>query len=304
MIYNAVSSKYIISKVYRDANIDFSTFEYDAIEWIGEALDFIGSGMQLVKKEVWGVVESHKCKLPDDLAFLRTVFVVNNAPLKENWESEEFPYDLEKVKNLKKHILPRQNNLNTDALGEPSTDIVQKDYYENDDEDLYDNVKTFKSGVTRTQQEHYVLNPNYIHTTFETGLVLFAYKAFPVDEDGWPLVPDDSAFKEALTWYILQKLIMRGQYNNKQINYEIAHQMWLKYCTQARNRATFPDLDGMEELLQSWTRMVNLQHFNKSNLRDQIQDGREGIPSGPTVDYRVTENGVTRITESESIREV
>jgi hypothetical protein len=56
----------------------------------------------------------------------------------------------------------------------------------------------------------YKINDNYIITTFKEGAsVLMAYKAFPVDEDGYPLIPDNEKFKQAVQWYIMHKLAFR-----------------------------------------------------------------------------------------------
>lgn len=42
----------------------------------------------------------------------------------------------------------------------------------------------------------------FIFTTFETGSVIVAYKAIPVDEEGYPLILDNEVYKNALELYI------------------------------------------------------------------------------------------------------
>lgn len=298
MTYNAVSSQAILAKVYRDFGIDDPSWEIDAIEWIGEALEFIGAGVPMEKKEVWTDVNDHTAKLPEDLIYLTSVQVVNNAPLKDDWKTSDFPYDLDKVQDKKKWKLPRQNSITHDGIGDSSTDRVYEYGDQSTSSDSYESPKDSAPLFRDGEVESYVLNPNYIHTTFETGLILFVYKGVPTDNDGFPLVPDHVKFKEACSWYIAKKLKLRGN-AQVSVDYSTANQMWNKRCTQARNQANFPDLDKYEEFLQHWTQMVNKRHFNKSNLNTigggDIQDARTG--SGVNFNYRVTEDGEVRLLD-------
>ena len=54
----------------------------------------------------------------------------------------------------------------------------------------------------------YTLNDCYIFTNFKEGTVQLDYKAFPTDEDCYPLVPDDISFSEALFWYVYKKILL------------------------------------------------------------------------------------------------
>lgn len=306
MIYDAVSSKAVIGKVYRDTTIDNPSFEYDAIEWIGEALEWIGTGGQLIDKEAWIISTNHSAVLPSELHRLKGVWVVNDAPLKNNWRQSNFPYDLEAVEDKQKYKLERSDQQLHDGIGDASTDLQKSNLYDDKDEidtsfqqlqgtGSGDPVKT--NNISYDYKETYHLNGNVLKTSFEAGLLLIAYKGLPLDQDGYPLVPDDVAFKEACSWHIIKKLALQGRTNN--IDYELAEQKWLKRATQARNRMNMPDQDEYEKFLQSWTKMVETERYNKGNI-GHVSDGREGEPD--TFNYRVTEDGVTRITESGDTR--
>jgi hypothetical protein len=52
----------------------------------------------------------------------------------------------------------------------------------------------------------YKLNNDFMFTSFEEGDVDLAYKAFPIDEEGFPLVPDNPSAIEAITWHIAYKI--------------------------------------------------------------------------------------------------
>lgn len=308
MIYNAVSAKAIIAKTYRDHNID-DNIELDAIEWMGEALDAIGAGTQRIQKETWIIGTNHSATLPPDLETLNSVYAVNNAPLKENWQEEEFPYDLSNVKDLPKHMIGRSNQLLHDGIGGDTTNLptttfnqsgnVQTIFQELQGEEVPETNQNTTSG---SYMETYYLNGSELKTSFENALLLISYMGYPLDEDGYPLVPDDYSFKEALMWYIAKKLILGGK--KLIVGYEIANQKWLKYCTQARNKANYPDLDGYQNFFESWVQMTNTRHYNRPTYPYTITDStRDGVDQGIiTGNYRVTENGVTRITENNNTR--
>jgi len=314
MVYNAVSTKAIIAKVYRDLNLEDPSFELDAIEWMGEALDWIGAGVSSINKESFVIATNHTATLPSDLEILKGVWVVDDAPLKNNWRDEEFSYDLSQVEDLQKYKIERSDEQLHEGIGDSSTDLQEGGGYNDNDEitTTFQQLQGTGSGdpvdtndVGYNSKENYHLNGNQLKTSFNSGLVLVAYKGLPLDEDGYPLVPDDVAFKEALFWYIAKKLALTGK--NLVVDHETAEQKWLKRCTQARNRAKFPDLDEYEKFLQSWTKMVETERFNKGNIAklndkrgDLIESG--DYDPGLTGDYRVTEDGVTRITEDGDTR--
>ena len=74
-IYKNVSSKEIIRKVFRDIKPRTADFVHDAIEWIGEALEHIGSAPQLCQKQVVIDIKDHKGCLPGDLYYINQVAV-------------------------------------------------------------------------------------------------------------------------------------------------------------------------------------------------------------------------------------
>lgn len=89
-----------------------------------------------------------------------------------------------------------------------------------------------------------------MHTTFESGKVLYAYYRPPLDEDGFPLVPDFGLTIEALNYWVIYKMSLGG-FKHKVISFDKAYQMWMQLYPQARNRVNYPSLEEM----QSFTRM-------------------------------------------------
>lgn len=207
MINKTTSCKLVIAKIYRDLGLNDPNYEYDMIEWIGEALDFIGAGVQFETKISTIQVENFKGLLPVGLV------VIN-----------QLRYDDKYIKY------------------NPSSFKGQIDNSPNH----YANT-----------EETYTLNPNFIVTTFEEGEVEISYKAVAVDEDGYPLVPDNQYYREALFWYCLKQMLLKGyQPKMEQMTYEFAMQQWKFYCTAARNKANYPDIGGYERFKEIWTGLI------------------------------------------------
>lgn len=56
--------------------------------------------------------------------------------------------------------------------------------------------------LPRAADYAFSINNSYIYLSKEKGNLKMSYKAIPVDEDGWPLIPDNPVFFRALSLYI------------------------------------------------------------------------------------------------------
>lgn len=61
-----------------------------------------------------------------------------------------------------------------------------------------------------TTGAYYVPCPNHIQTSFEEGCVTFYYRKMPVDDNGYPLIPDEENLKFGLGWFLMAMLSMGG----------------------------------------------------------------------------------------------
>ena len=128
-------------------------------------------------------------------------------------------------------------------------------------------------------EDTYIIDNDYIKTSFQSGTICLSYTAFPTDEDCYPLVPDEISFKEALFWYIYKKLLLSfvspPENRRNGIDYSFAEQQWKYYCTQARNAANYPDIDRYESFMNQWVRMIpNINRhdtaFENLNTREDL----------------------------------
>lgn len=287
MVYKQVSSKAVIAKVLSDLDIqEENTRETDMQEWIGEALEKIGAfptfNIKITGKEGLEFLEvaDYQVKLPDDLISIigvqfssskngqfiplrygtgtygyrggstngsnntgvtPTTEIVTAAMDLYNWTYEQA---LEEINN--DPIL--RSKLGT-YLSE--TDFVN--YKNRNRDDLY------------TDQYVYYINNNYIKLNIRSGYLMLAYQAMPVDEEGYPMVPNDASFFEALYWYITMKLLYpRWQQGSiRDAVYYDARSNWNYYCNQSYGKAMMPSADKLESLKNKWLQLYpDINDFN------------------------------------------
>jgi len=270
-IYKTTSSKVIIRKIFRDLKPSSDNWIDDAIEWIGEALEHIGSAPQLSQKQCVLTVADHKVLLPSDLYYINQV-AVNNTVSPIN--SSELESLTTKVTELKAAIVDAQANSleysdTASVLHEINNRIVvlENVYFKDSStlQPLQYGASTFHASMhcegcvneNMQYEDTYIIDNDYIKTSFVSGTICLSYMAFPTDEDCYPLVPDDISFKEAMFWYVYKKILLSTpQFKNNGIDYGTAEQQWKYYCTQARNAANYPDIDKMESFMNQWVRLV------------------------------------------------
>jgi len=292
-VYKNISSKMIIRKVMRDLKPNNAEWIDDSIEWIGEALEHIGAASQLCQKQCVIDIKDHKGCLPGDLYFINQVAVSSSVTPSTRDELDTLTTQ---VRELRADIgeynkTLEQDVANSSTITEAVVDKYDTQYKANVAElrelisritvleGIYFNTSNGGAGLEplsysastfhksmhcdncvnefSNHKESYIVNCDYIKTSFPTGKICLSYTAFPIDEDCYPMVPDDISYKEAMFWYIYKQMLLGGydKPNNK-IDYNFADQKWRYYCTQARNAANYPDIDRYESYMNQWVRLV------------------------------------------------
>ena len=289
-VYKTVSSKTIIRKIFRDLRPDQDNWIDDSIEWIGEALEHIGAAAQLCQKQCILDVADHKTCMPDDLYYINQVAINNSvSPV----TSKELDTLTDKVTELKDAIVAAQEDDleysdTASVLHEINSRIVvlENIYFKNENQlqPLQYGASTFHKSMHCTgcvnentqYEETYIVDCDYIKTSFASGKICLSYMAFPTDEDCYPLVPDDISFKEAMFWYIYKNLLLLNPLIKKNgINYTFAEQQWKYYCSQARNAANYPDIDRYESFMNQWVRLI--PNVNRHDVTFEQLNTREDL---------------------------
>lgn len=118
---------------------------------------------------------------------------------------------------------------------------------------------------------------NYIHTTFESGEITIYYKKIPTDERGYPKVPDDAKVVEALSWFILLRLVGRGYQHPVFNNYEklefkvMGQNNPFSLFAQARNSAYTADNEVRLLYHKLWSGLIPYRRANDNILFNGIE---------------------------------
>lgn len=290
-VYKTISSKRVIRKIFRDLKPSNDNWIDDAIEWIGEALEHIGAAGQLCQKQCVLEIKDHKVVMPSDLYYINQVAINGGVSPATSEELDEL---ITKVKDLQDEIAAAQAagteySSTTVVLHEINNRIkVLENVYFNDNSHTLQPLQYGASNFHRSMhcegcvnettyyEETYIVDCDYIKTSFHSGKICLSYMAFPTDDECYPLVPDDISYQEAMFWYIYKKILLGNpRFKNNQIGYEIADAKWKYYCTQARNASAYPDIDRYESFMNQWVRLI--PNINVHDLGFENLNTRENL---------------------------
>lgn len=127
--------------------------------------------------------------------------------------------------------------------------------------------------------EYSVILKKILRFSFETGSIAIAYNRQIVDLDtGYPMIPEDISYTEAITRYIKMKILDKQCYSGREGACGKADKAaidWHWYCKQAGNKALMLNgVDEHENYLRQRRYMLPLNHYysffgnmNKAELR-------------------------------------
>lgn len=165
--------------------------------------------------------------------------------------------------------------------------------------DLYKILQVRNSGLERTMKDIYTYSSDNFHyafdkdaekdntykvqggvifTSLKNGIIEIAYQAMKVDEDGYPLIPDDSSFINALELYI-KKQVFTTLFDTGKLTAQVYNNVLQEYSWavgQASTSLIKPTIDQMEALTNSLNTLIprTTEHstgFRHNNKRERIK---------------------------------
>ena len=248
----ALNGKYrnidaVIEKVHRDYGFT-DINKGDCAEWIGEILGLIGEEEIFIQKQTDGnndlcnlppiEVRNGRAKLPCDLVKLISVKdAVTGVTLLESLDN--FMPTFNDCKDGEIKFEDRRNSIQEDK----GCEKVLSDGEEN---------QLNYNELNKT----YRVNNDFIFTNFDNGYLIMSYVGFPIDDEGYPLIPDDESFMRSASLEIAYntafKMAMRGSINERFLDRLARERDW--YVGQAKNKAIIPNADKLESLKNMWVR--------------------------------------------------
>lgn len=122
----------------------------------------------------------------------------------------------------------------------------------------------------------YIITDIEIDQTESNQSLNLVYLGVPVDDNGYPLIPDDVYFMEACAKYVTYMIDYsewrKGNIPDKVINKSETD--WLFYVNSARGSANMPSTAQMENLKNVWVKLIPDQNGYNSNFRNNPRQER------------------------------
>ena len=293
MLYKYISSKRIISKVLTDLDLGEENIRItDLLEWIGESLLKIGGFPQFIirttGREDLPVLEisNYQSELPYDFHSLIQVSYSTSAsgpfyPMRYATGSYDYNPEVNDVTDTGVEDITSTSNLVTlcmqlynlsyaDALVKVNTEVNTREVLNS----LLTSTSTSISDITDSTDYTYTIRGGYIKTNQSTGYLQLSYQAIPTDIEGYPLIPDNESYVEALYWYCVMKLYYPKWVTGtiRDAVYYDARRSWNYYRKQAYGEAMMPDKGQLESIKNTWLRLIpNINEYDTSfsNLGQQ-----------------------------------
>lgn len=269
MINKLDSIDVVLNKVIRDLGLGENEIPYqDMVEWCAEALEHIGSYAQFEDKIGEILIENYEGFLPCDLyKVVKMDIGCEITPPSGGFyggslqqELNEAGVDYESLGAYTRFRLIQVPGL-----------AKQENQYVGTPEVLRRLANNPNLGLHTHTDLDYKVNFNQIVTSFCHGIIRIQYLAFPIDDRGYPLVPDSQSFRDALFWKIAYQIAIRNPMclpNQMMRDVRYSKAEWNKYCMQARASANMPDLAQMERLKNNWLRLHNVLDEDANNYKD------------------------------------
>lgn len=114
----------------------------------------------------------------------------------------------------------------------------------------------------------YKVQGSIIFTSFKEGTIEIAYRAIPIDSEGYPLIPDNSSFIRALELYI-KKQVFTTLFDLGKISPQVYNNVQQEYAWavgQAQSDLIRPSIDEMQSISNSWNTLVSRTNEHRSGF--------------------------------------
>ena len=257
-----VSLKTIVERVYSDFGLNFQ-FSYDeAAEWAGSLLAQLGCTSALEDKVACAKVHEGRFELPCDLESITQIAKLDGAEI-PNCSLAAFsllgegtavvPISVVDTVTRTFELCKCEDNtpvnLNTLRLIPMrwSTDNFHYKYHNN------------MGDYNRGGDYSYKLNRGYGFPNFKEGRVAISYKGIPLDDEGYPMIPHEEFWRNAVKWEIGYKVAFKAYMSDvlteRKFNLMERDRDW--YIAQAVNKSKiFTNDDEAQSFVNQMTALI------------------------------------------------
>lgn len=252
--YKTISINDIMASIISRTRLRDSSWYSDIYEWIIEGVKLMKLRQVLEQTSEEIEIVNHKVEYPCGLVSLdAVVYKGYRLPVSDNV--------IDITKNDSTVFTATSEFYNTSIETTLNTNSVTKV-----------TTQTVKFPVTTYLTYPYNYNgyykefADYLLTSFSEGCVTIVFTKYPVDEEGYLLIPDNIDLKLALYYYVLNAMIGAGYQGSNVLNFPESMALWEKHSARAINQIKQPSTDKMEKLRNTITRLVQPLNYHQTFL--------------------------------------
>jgi hypothetical protein len=240
MIYKTVSIENLIGRVIRNTKLSDTSAIQSIYEWIPEAMEQLETKLVLEPMSKDLTVRFFQARLPI-LAHIEAV----------EYCGQRLRYS--------EQLQPSHAQPTNEQTVFQSTPILWTNPATGDVTPRYTLEQVKQMPVCNS--DYYFLKPDFLCTSMKEARVTLHYRSVPCDENGFPLIPDNGNYKEALFWYVRGKLIGSGELEDRSNSEDSCTAKFEKYGGRAMNEITYPSIDKMEAIRANHVRFGIAENY-------------------------------------------
>lgn len=250
----------------------------DVIEWSAEALEAIGAIQIMQRKLKLLHVKNHKAQLPAGMIDILQLHRVNgyqgkclcdetNTMITTTYSTNKITVieGCQQAESQCKDIIYIKDITGSEIEFKPIRKATSTLFLKNSCEECLDKDDSEYSDYG---YDLYMQEVNDLVFSFKEGIVALTYYSIPIDNDGFPLIPDIYPITNAVTKYIAYKYFSKVFYSkgDKTDFYKMsnAKQEWETAVKQAANYAMMPDIDDLQNMFEVFTNPYEPERYYQS----------------------------------------
>jgi hypothetical protein len=239
-----------------------------SIVWSVDVIRLIGSPAFLQHKIIRLGIEDYRCTKPEDMVFMTQARRVITPYTQSNQATWTFtPANANIIQNYPEDGLWIYNSGNI-VDNPPIEGEEYQEMYEASDpfHEFYN--KSYTAGIQPSNS--YKFNGNYIYTSFPAGTVDLAYDGIMLDNDGFPMIPNDPTIEKTIESYIKSQYfgILADLGKDVKFAYERAEKDYCWYIGQSQSHSVLMSLDKREALSNTMNTLMRNDRNHGSFYRN------------------------------------
>lgn len=253
----------VIERVHRAGFRDFT--EEEAKEWTWEAIMKLGIQKHLIDRTAIIPIDAARGTLPYDLCDITSGGVRDYQTKICLMQEKDLYYNPDTV----------GESTITQSFNTEYPSVVYVDGVQIDDTNVFLSQVPYYEYI---QQEFtYKLDNGFIYTGFKTGNVEIAYKAFPIDNEGNPMIEDDVKVVYFVEMYIIKRIANR-MWLMEELTTEKLRKIEQDYAFAAGAARSTANIGSVEDWESIRARMLRLNRDpNLARIGFKNYSTREGL---------------------------